>query len=480
MLDLQRGSPVGEYEIQDQIGEGAMGTVYSALHPLIGKMVAVKVLKPELCSNQASVDRFVQEAQSVNRIGHPNIVDVFSLGELPDGRAYFAMEWLRGEDLKARIARGPVTVADTCDILDGVVRALAAAHAKDIVHRDLKPDNIYLHQVDGGPRMVKLLDFGIAKLMRAQMKIEKTQTGNMLGTPRYISPEQARGIDVDHRSDIYSLGVIAYEMLAGRPPFQGETAMDLVVKHLSEPAPPLSQLVRVPKLLEQCVMRMLEKDPQARPTLDVVREILTEPTKRSAALAKRFGGRRRHLPLILGGALAVASLGFAAYMVLGSKPAPTTEPAKPVAATPAPGGVPTAPHGVPEGSASSGSPSSGSASGPAAVAPSAEPRGTLLVTVTGAKSAVISVDGEELGRGESVKAELAPGRHTVEVRAPGREPLVQTVEITAGAANTVAVVVPAGPRTGPRPNRLPKPPVGTPTKPPPDDDDLLAPKRGRL
>ena len=111
MLDLQRGSPVGEYEIQDQIGEGAMGTVYSALHPLIGKMVAIKVLKPELCSNQASVDRFVQEAQSVNRIGHPNIVDVFSLGELPDGRAYFVMEWLRGEDLKVRLARGPVTAS---------------------------------------------------------------------------------------------------------------------------------------------------------------------------------------------------------------------------------------------------------------------------------------------------------------------------------------------------------------------------------
>src|SRR5258706_4078772 len=112
LLDLQQGSPVGEYEIVSQIGEGAMGTVYTAVQPLIGKQVAIKVLKPELCSSAAQVDRFVQEAQAVNRIGHPNIVDVFSLGELPDGRAYFVMELLRGEDLKARLARGPMAVDD--------------------------------------------------------------------------------------------------------------------------------------------------------------------------------------------------------------------------------------------------------------------------------------------------------------------------------------------------------------------------------
>ena len=455
MLELKRGSPVGEYEVQDQIGEGAMGTVYSALHPLIGKTVAIKVLKPELCANQASIDRFVQEAQSVNRIGHPNIVDVFSLGELPDGRAYFVMEWLRGEDLKARLARGPVTVADTCDILDGVARALDAAHNKDIVHRDLKPDNVYLHQVDGGPRMVKLLDFGIAKLMRAQMKMEKTQTGNMLGTPRYISPEQARGVDVDHRSDIYSLGVIAYEMLAGRPPFQGETAMDLVVKHLSDPPPQLSQFARVPKLLEQCVMLMLEKDPADRPSLEVVRQILIDPTRRFATLPKGFAERRSRLPLILGGAVAAAALVLVAWKLLGRDgSAPVPEPAPVAAVSPrAPVVAPPVPREPPP----------------------VETRGTLAVTVTGAKSAVISVDGKEYGRGESVKAELAPGGHEIEVRAPGREPIVQHVEISAGASNTVAVVVPPTP---PRSGRTPrKPPTTGPAKPP-DDDGLMTPKRG--
>ena len=130
ILQLTPGMMVGEYEIGEQIGEGAMGTVYTGVHPLIGKKVAIKVLKPELCANQASIDRFVQEAQAVNKIGHPNIVDVFSLGELEDGRAYFVMELLRGEDLKSRLGRGPVQLADACEILDGIARALEAAHAK--------------------------------------------------------------------------------------------------------------------------------------------------------------------------------------------------------------------------------------------------------------------------------------------------------------------------------------------------------------
>ncbi len=229
IIALQEGSPVGEYEIQAQIGEGAMGTVYSAIHPVIGKRVAIKVLKPELCASPSQIGRFIAEAKAVNKIGHPNIVDVFSLGELPDGRAYFVMEWLRGEDLKVRLARGPIPVPEACDVLDGIARALDAAHVKDIVHRDLKPDNVFLHQVVNGPIMVKLLDFGIAKLVKQGGKgLDKTNTGDMLGTPRYISPEQARGINVDHRADIYSLGVMAYEMLAARPPFHGESAMDLV------------------------------------------------------------------------------------------------------------------------------------------------------------------------------------------------------------------------------------------------------------
>ena len=463
MLDLVEGSPVGEYEIQAQIGEGAMGTVYSAVHPLIGKKVAIKVLKPELCANQASIDRFVHEAQAVNQIGHPNIVDVFMLSELPDGRAYFVMEWLQGEDLKTRLARGPITAGDACDILDGIARALDAAHAKEIVHRDLKPDNVFLHQVEAGPLMVKLLDFGIAKLVRVTPGTEKTQTGNMLGTPRYISPEQARGIQVDHRSDIYSLGVMAYEMLAGRPPFQGETAMDLVVKHLGEEPPPLSQFTKIPKSLEQCVMRMLEKDPAKRPTLEEVRGILIDPSKRLTPMPSRHMTsmgmgeplpRPKRWPIALA-AVGAVGLGVLTWKLVSRKVEPSslqTAAPPPAIATPTP---------------------------PPVVTPPAPTRGTLEVNVTGSRDAVILVDGQEWGRGASIKIELAPGGHDVVVKPQGRPPITQHVAIVAGSPNTVTIAVPEPVVRVAPPKRDPKAGM-TSNKPPPptvhSDDELLSPK----
>jgi serine/threonine protein kinase len=461
MIDLKEGSPVGEYEIQAQIGEGAMGTVYSAIHPLIGKKVAIKVLKAELCANQATIDRFVQEAKAVNQIGHPNIVDVFLLGELPDGRAYMVMEWLRGEDLKTRLARGPMTVTDACDVLDGIARALDAAHAKQIVHRDLKPDNVFLHRHDDGPLMVKLLDFGIAKLTRVTPGAEKTQTGNMLGTPRYISPEQARGIQVDHRSDIYSLGVMAYEILAGRPPFQGETAMDLVVKHLSEPAPPLGQFARVPKSLEQCVMAMLEKDPNRRPSLEEVRGILVDPARRLTPLPTRtvstmpFAKPTPRWPVYLIASIAAVGLGVLTWKLVSDRAEKTRALELPAVAAPVVKTMEPAPTPA-----------------PAVVAPPVE-RGTLEVTITGARDSVILVDGEEWGRGASLKVELDPGEHMVTVRPPNRPEIAQKVEINGGAVNSIAVVVP--PRQATRVIRVPNKASTKPT----GDDDLLTPKRNR-
>jgi len=477
LVDLAEGTPVGEYEIQAQIGEGAMSTVYSAIHPLIGKTVAIKVLKPELCANQATVDRFVQEAQAVNRIGHPNIVDVYSLGELPDGRAYMVMEWLRGEALKARVGRGPLPALEACEILDAIAQALEAAHGKDIVHRDLKPDNVFLHQIEGGPHTVKLLDFGIAKLMRTQA-IEKTQTGSMLGTPSYISPEQARGVDVTPRSDIYSLGVMAYEMLSGRLPFEGETAMDLVVKHLNEEPPPLGAFVRVPRALETCVMRMLAKDPALRPGLADIRQILADPTRRLSTytMAKVKPQRRgRTLALALAGAAALAVGAVTAWQLVRpsedaraeamAAPAPAPAPAEGAPAAAAPPSVP-APTPAPAVEAAP-------AQAATAPTPPAEP-GMLEIRVTGSKDAVILVDGDERGRGSALKVDLKPGRHAVEVRPPGGAPIRRELEIAAGEDRTVELDVPVRrPVVRPPPPR-PRPPI---RKPPLDEDELLRPKR---
>ncbi len=452
LIDLTAGSPVGEYEVQSQIGEGAMGTVFYAVHPLIGKKAAIKVLKPELCANQAQIDRFVQEAQAVNKIGHPNIVDVFSFGELADGRVYMVMEWLRGEDLKARLAHGPMPVADACTILEGISRALEAAHAQDIIHRDLKPDNVFLHQVENGPQIVKLLDFGIAKLVRVTPGTERTQTGNMLGTPRYIAPEQARGVNVDPRADIYSLGVMAFEMLAGRAPFEGETAMDLVVKHLNEPAPKLSDFARVPKALEACVMSMLDKSADKRPTLARVRAVFADPSQRGTPLPLPAPRRLPIAAIAVVGAIALGGLTW--KLVAGVEHEQTTAGSGSPPPAPAPAPTPT-----PD--------------------PSPPKKANVEIDVSGAKDAIILIDGVEKGRGEELKAELDPGPHDIEVRAPGRGQIpARHVDLAPNETNTLsfsfsAATAPVPHPTGGRPAHRAKPD----SRAEPDDDELLTPHK---
>ena len=198
------------------LGEGGMGAVYSATHPVIGKQAAIKVLSRSLCAEPAAVERFQLEARAVNQIRHPNIVDVFSIGKLHDGRSYFVMEWLQGCTLEARIHSGRMMLGEAAAILEQVCDALEAAHEKQIVHRDLKPENVFLVAVRGNRQLVKLLDFGIAKLAPGDMlRSTKPRTGVVMGTPAYMSPEQARGKSVDHRTDIYALGGMAYHMVLG-------------------------------------------------------------------------------------------------------------------------------------------------------------------------------------------------------------------------------------------------------------------------
>src|SRR5262245_12740211 len=267
--DLHSGTLVGEYRIEGKLGEGGMGSVYAATHPLIGKKAAIKIISPHLCTNAAAVERFIQEARAVNQIGHPNIVDVFSFGELVDGRSYFVMEWLQGETLAARMLRGRVPLPEAVEILDQISDALEAAHDTQIVHRDLKPANVILVSIRGNRQLVKLLDFGLAKLAESEdNRVQKTRTGVMMGTPEYVSPEQARGKNVDHRTDIYAFGVISYEILLGRLPFDADNAADIITKHLREPPPrPASIWPQIPEALEDSILKMLEKDPTRRPTL---------------------------------------------------------------------------------------------------------------------------------------------------------------------------------------------------------------------
>jgi serine/threonine-protein kinase len=270
------GDIIGDYKIEQLLGRGGMGFVYGAVNTLIGKRAAIKVLARHVAGGDM-VERFITEARAVNQIGHPNIVDIFGFGTTDAGDKYMVMEWLRGESLADRMERS-MSQPEICDLLLTMVSALTAAHAADIVHRDLKPENVFLHDGGGPAPVVKLLDFGIAKLLApGDGHVERTQTGFLMGTPAYMSPEQARGKDVDHRSDIYSLGVIAFELFAGAQPFVHDTAMDLVVAHLHEP-PRVPSAVRpgLAPAIDALVLQMLAKPAAARPTLAEIRAALLE------------------------------------------------------------------------------------------------------------------------------------------------------------------------------------------------------------
>jgi serine/threonine protein kinase len=274
--ELAVGTDVGGYVIEDVLGQGGMGVVYAATHPLIGKRAAVKVLRPELSTDVRAVERFITEARSVNQIGHPNIVDIFAFGTLPDGRNYYVMDLLVGESLRTRLKRtGALHVSEAAHVVDEISSALIAAHTKGIIHRDLKPDNVFMMSVAGRWPEVKLLDWGLAKLLSPTSKF-RTVTGALLGTPVYMSPEQARAADtVDVRTDIYSLGVIAYELISGVAPFKRNTSMETLLAHAEEQVPPLADKVPgLPDELVQLIEAMLGKEPDERPTLAAVRTVL--------------------------------------------------------------------------------------------------------------------------------------------------------------------------------------------------------------
>lgn len=279
------GATIGNYRVMQKLGEGGMGSVYLAEHPLIGKKVALKVLHEEYSSNPEVVNRFFTEAKAVNDIGHPNIVDIVDFGHVqPEGGApfvYFIMEFLAGESLASLLAReAPLSPERALHIAIQVADALSASHAKGIVHRDLKPDNIFLLQRGRERDFVKVLDFGIAKLTSGSSGSAKTRTGIVMGTPAYMSPEQCEGRGhIDHRADIYALGIVLYEMITGRVPFVGEGYGEILVQHLTK-QPPLPSTIRgaIPPHVEAVVMRALCKNRDNRyPSMDEFIAAMKDP-----------------------------------------------------------------------------------------------------------------------------------------------------------------------------------------------------------
>jgi serine/threonine-protein kinase len=251
----------GRYRLESRLAAGGMGEVYQATHIELGRKLALKLMRPELSQDTSFVERFRREAMTASRLGHPHIVDIIDSGRSDDGQFYFVMEFLDGKTLSAIIDEGRVALPRALDLVTQIAQALDVAHRAGVVHRDLKPDNVIVLDRAGQP-FVKLVDFGIAKVVAATDQ-KLTTHGLIMGTPQYMAPEQAAGLPVDARADVYALGLILFELLTGHPPLIGETPALIMSAHISKVAPPLS--AAFPSSLRTLVRRALAKRPEDRP-----------------------------------------------------------------------------------------------------------------------------------------------------------------------------------------------------------------------
>lgn len=280
-MNLVGDTVAGKYKLQRVLGIGGMGAVYEAVHAYTGRRVALKVLGPDYASEHEAIERFLLEAQAPSSIGHPNIVEVLDAGEDPSVGVYVVLEYLDGEDLEAAVERGNLDVHALLDAVSQLLAALGAAHARGFVHRDIKPANVYLTRNPDGSRRVKLLDFGIAKNVARGITV-----GNaVMGTPHYMSPEQAQGKPVDPRADLWAVGALLYHALAGEAPFDGANANVIMVRIIVGEAPSLAtRRPDLSKALIELVDRAMRKDLDARwPDAPTMAEAL-------ARVPERLGG----------------------------------------------------------------------------------------------------------------------------------------------------------------------------------------------
>ncbi|MCA9607127.1 MAG: serine/threonine protein kinase [Myxococcales bacterium] len=481
VVTLEEGAILGGvYRVQRRLGQGGMGTVYVVEHTDLKKRFAAKVVSSKKLSESA-IKRLLNEARVTSGIDHENIVEVVNLGRQEDGTVFVIMELLEGEDLRSRLDRRfdedpdapwlphDEVVAYVPQILDG----LAAAHDAGVIHRDLKPDNVFLVQKDDGPVTVKLLDFGIARNLEAEGDHRLTRTGQIIGTPLYMAPEQARNMsDADGRADLYAVGVILYEMVTGAPPFEADTLFDLIVQHATEPpVPPRERRPDLPAPVESVILRCLEKErdlrfddaralraawedalrgiepapsrPPAPPEGALVTPLPIEPTPTSA------GPPRVAIYAFVGTFVVglIAALGF----VLSGR-------AEPVAADPDPVSAPPAIEAPRE---------------PVAPAPEAPPTTVSRVLQTDPQGATVSRDGETLGTTPLNLEVPAGGALTVRVSQEGYQTIYVDVRGDSTERMDVALA-PDGPRRGRSTTRRR---VATPDEAPPATPPIQEPHR---
>jgi serine/threonine protein kinase len=336
------GTQIGQYRVVRRIGQGGMGTVYEAVHTQIGQRAAVKVLNPNLAGRETYARRFIDEARVVGKVGHPGLIKVFDFGKTADRDLYILMEFLEGEELWDRIkplhSQGEtLPLRDTLRIARQVASALAAVHAQNIIHRDLKPENVFPVRDPDSPsgERAKILDFGIAKLTEGEAGGRRTTTGTALGTPTYMSPEQCEGSsDLTDRVDVYALGVMLYELLAGKPPFAGNSMGAIMRMHIVVPPPALPP--SVPPEVRALVESMLQKTASDRPAMSAVVVRLDEilgGTQSSTALPMLPPPSRPRwqVPAVAAAVVALVVIGLVVWLSArpagpASGPAPTGRP----------------------------------------------------------------------------------------------------------------------------------------------------------